>query len=93
MLVFDFHAPAELFTSNSRRSGPVRYRRFDTGAEAVRYAVEELEPAQLAGTAIECEEMRLVGAEIRALYDSPTFPLTRMQAMQARPDDASPDEA
>ena len=43
MPVFDYAAPAEIFGSGgfSRRRHPIPYRRFDTGAEAVRFAVEE----------------------------------------------------
>jgi hypothetical protein len=82
MSVFDFSAPAELFACRGMRPGrhPVRYRRFATGAEAVRYAMEELAGSMLAGTVIESAEMRFGGAQIRALYDSPAYPLPRTQS-------------
>jgi hypothetical protein len=67
----DLSAPAELFVSSSRGYSrrPMQYRRFDTGAEAVRYAVEELSPELLRGTVLESGEERLEGDEIRRLYD------------------------
>ena len=37
---FDFNASAELFALKKKKYGPVTYRRFDTAAEAIRYAIE-----------------------------------------------------
>ena len=54
----NFQASAELFPAPSHRRGPLRYHRFDTLAEAVRYAMEELSPQQLTGAFIEAEEVR-----------------------------------
>jgi len=47
---FQFDAPAELFVGSSRGHSrrAMQYRRFDTGAEAIRYAVENLPPELLA---------------------------------------------
>ena len=48
MTRFDYRAPAELFTGRSARGArPMRYHRFDTGAEAVRFAIETLPSDQL----------------------------------------------
>ena len=44
---FDYGVPAELFMGK-RKGGPrqpLRYRRFATAAEAIRFAVEELSAA------------------------------------------------
>jgi len=75
---FDFRAPADLFPRRSRKGNRVAgYRRFDTAAEAIRYAVEEMSRDYLAGAIIECNERRLDRIDILELYRSPDFPLVR----------------
>ena len=72
---FDFTAPAELFPSRNRKiASRVKYRRFDTAADAIRYAVEELPEPLLLGAYIEIDENRLGHKDIRALYESERFP-------------------
>lgn len=47
---FDYNTPAELFHTRGQRSkGPVDYRRFDTAAQAIRFAIEELSAPMLLG--------------------------------------------
>lgn len=75
MSEFNYSAPAELFAVHGR-SG-LRYRRFSKSAEAIRYAVEKLPAAALAAAAIEVDEHRYSGTEIRALYDGDRYPLPR----------------
>jgi hypothetical protein len=77
MTDFDFTAPAELFASRGTRTSgnAMRYRRFLTGAEAVRYAIEDLDEALLQGAVIECGDVRVSGSQIRGLYDSVAYPL------------------
>lgn len=79
---FDYDAPAELFGNRGRRGKPhpVRYRRFVSGADAVRFAIEAVPADVLAGITIESDEGRFNHAEIRALYDSPDYPLPRHAA-------------
>ena len=78
MPAVDFSAPADLYPSRNRsRKSPLRYMRFDTVAEAVRYAMEELPPDQLGGTMIEVDEDRFDAAGIGALYRSADYPLPR----------------
>jgi len=55
----------------------MRYRRFLTSAEAIKYAVEALETVGLLSAALIVGEDRFEGAEIRALYDRKRFPLSR----------------
>jgi hypothetical protein len=38
---FDYNAPAELFPAKVRTGRRIHYRRFDTAAEAIRFAIEE----------------------------------------------------
>jgi hypothetical protein len=73
----DYRAPAELFPAPSFRRGPLSYHRFDTLAEALRYAIEELTPPQLAGAFIEVDEVRYGASEIDALYRAAGYPLVR----------------
>lgn len=78
MKKFDFTAPAELFPSRNRKiANKVRYRRFDTAADAIRYAVEELPEPLLLGAYIEINESRLGHKDIRALYDCDSYPLPK----------------
>ncbi len=76
---FDYGAPAEIFACKSRGASPrpVTYRRFASGAEAVRFAIEELPAEVLFGTVLEVNEQRFDAAEIRKLYESGAYPLQR----------------
>jgi hypothetical protein len=76
---FDYAAPAEIYACRSRGSSPrpVTYRRFDSGAEAIRYAIEELPSEVLFGTVLEANDERFDAANIRKLYDSEAYPLQR----------------
>jgi hypothetical protein len=73
----DYRAPAELFPAPSHRRGQLRYHRFDTLAEAVRFALEELTDAERSGALIEADEIRYAGGEIAALYEAAGYPLPR----------------
>jgi len=75
---FDFNAPAELYPSRSRRTrGPVAYKRFDSAAEALRFAVEELPEGGLNGATLEVKETRFGRDEILYLYAHASYPLER----------------
>lgn len=75
---FDFRAPAELYPSRSRRvRGPFSYKRFDSAAEAVRFAIEQMPEGALLGATLEVNEARFTEIEMRALYESAAFPLKR----------------
>ncbi len=66
------------------------YRRFATGAEAIRFVIEEQAPANLIATALESEGERFEGAAIRTLYDSERYPLARAGAPAPATQDAAP---
>jgi hypothetical protein len=84
MAKFDYGAEAELFPSRGRMSkrAPVGYKRFETAAEAVKYAVEVLAPEALVFTFLEVDEERFDGAAIQHLYASSRYPLPRLKAVQ-----------
>jgi hypothetical protein len=81
MTKFDYRAPAELFTGRSARgTRPMRYHRFDSGAEAVRFAVETLTSEQLLAAVLKIDENRYRHGEIRAFYEASAYPLPRKKA-------------
>ena len=78
MTGFHMDAPAELFVGSARGRNrrAMQYRRFDTGAEAIRYAIEDLPPELLRAAAIESGGERLEADEILQLYQDQIAPLT-----------------
>jgi hypothetical protein len=74
---FDYNAPAELFPTPSKTN--LRYKRFDTAAEALRFAVEKIPAPALVGAYLEVDEARFGTQEIRYLYENAAYPLTRLQ--------------
>ena len=82
MSSFDYDAPAEIYSSPARgtRAGPVAYRRFQRSADAIRFTIEELSDQMQRGTAMEVDDERFGLAQIRALYVSERYPLSRCPA-------------
>jgi hypothetical protein len=78
---FDFDAPADVFAIAGGRQWrcPMTYRRFRTGAEAIRHVIEGLGADAQCGAVVESDEARLGPAEIRAMYESTDFPLRRLR--------------
>lgn len=75
---FNYAASAGLYAGRAmagRRSA--RYRRFETAAEALRFAVEDMLDTQKRGSLMEMDEARFDHNQIRALYDAPDYPLLR----------------
>jgi len=78
MADFDYNAPADFFPARSKKgSRPFGYRRFETAAEAIRYAIEVMPTDFLPGAVLEVDEERVSGPRIRELYDSAAYPLAR----------------
>ena len=76
---FNYSEPAELFGGApwvGRKAG-MKYRRFDTAAEAIRFAVEELTGPSGRSCILEVNESRFNHAQIRSLYDGCGYPLPR----------------
>ena len=74
----DYAAPAELFQCRMK-SGKSRttYKRFNTAAEAIRFAIEDVSPSALLGTYLEVGEARYGRPEIQNLYERASYPLMR----------------
>src|SRR5213596_2085124 len=78
-MAFSFKKSAELFPAairKKKRAG-FAYRRFDTAADAVRFAIEELPADSLNGAYLQVDEARFDQNGIRSLYESCDFPLPR----------------
>ena len=75
MTEFDYSAPAELYAAQGRQG--FRYRRFLNAGEAIRYAIEKLPTNLLPGTRLQLEDREYDGKQIRVLYESERYPLTR----------------
>ena len=81
MTGFDYTGGAGLYAGKSKSGiGGPRYRRFETAAEALRFAVEDMPHSQQRGSLMEIDEARFNHNQIRALYDAPGYPLSRRLA-------------
>jgi hypothetical protein len=79
MVEFDYCAAAELFHSRRRslRRQLFGYRRFAQASQAIRFAIEDLPPECFVGAFLEVNELRYGSGDIRRLYQSAEYPLTR----------------
>jgi hypothetical protein len=79
MTEFNYNAAAELFSTKRRmpRRQPFGYKRFERAAHAIRFAMEDLSPESLVGAFLEVDEQRYSCDDIRRLYESAEYPLTR----------------
>lgn len=79
MLLFNYMAAAELFPARTRLAErhSVASRRFAKAAEAIRFAMEELEPDLLEGSYLEVGEDVFDGVGIRNLYARDAYPLRK----------------
>jgi hypothetical protein len=76
---FDYSAPAEIFMLQARatRGRAMGYRRFQSAAEAIHFAVEEVPASLLVSVVMEVREERFDHKAIRELYARDDYPLTR----------------
>lgn len=70
-------ADADRARSRATYRNALAYRRFASGAEAIRFAIEDLLPAELAATVLVVNGDRHDPAAIRALYAGAAYPLRR----------------
>jgi hypothetical protein len=79
MTDFDYNAAAELFPTRNRlpRRQSFKYKRFAQAAHAIRFAIEDMPPTFLVGAFLEVDGQRYGGADIRRLYESVAYPLSR----------------
>jgi len=78
-MTFDYGLPAELFMSkrNGGARQRLRYRRFATAAEAIRFAVEDFPAIRTLNAWMQVGDERFDGDEIHRLYGSDDYPLPR----------------
>jgi hypothetical protein len=95
MTVFNYDVVAELFPTMSdverfpanalrARRQPVGYGRFVRAAYAIRFAIEELPAELLSETRLRVHERIFDSDEIRALYESESYPFVRRTAPLAQ---------
>jgi hypothetical protein len=79
MVEFDYCAAAELFPARRRSLGrqSFGYKRFAQASQAIRFAIEDLPPESLAGAFLEVDEQRYSSHDMRRLYQSAEYPLSR----------------
>lgn len=75
----DGRSPADADRARSRATyrNALSYRRFASAAEAIRFAIEDLLPAELAATVLVVNGDRHDPAAIRTLYACAAYPLRR----------------
>ncbi|WP_034857893.1 hypothetical protein [Sinorhizobium sojae] len=78
MQTFDYTAGAGLYPCKTvRRTSRLRYKRFESAAEALRFAIEEMPVSMLRGSVLEVDEERYDGQQMRRLYEAEAYPLPR----------------
>jgi hypothetical protein len=74
---FDYDAPADLFMSRRAKGSRAKYRRFETSAQAISYAMEELPALRTLGAWMQVGDERFNGDEIQRLYEADEYPLRK----------------
>ena len=78
MKCVDYYAAAGLYPCKTvRQTSRLRYKRFDSVAEALRFAIEDMPRAMLRGCVLEVDEDRFDGMQIQKLYEADNYPLPR----------------
>ncbi len=86
MTDFNYEMPGEFYSRKSQGTRPngLTYQRFKTAAEAIRFAIEALPSAALAGSMLETGGERFRGKELMALYANPKYPLRRAKTRRSQ---------
>lgn len=80
MTHFNYKSPGEFYCQKNKGIGSgigLTYRRFDTGAEAIRFAMEQVPSSTLGTCTLEVDGERFGAKELRELYESSRYPLPR----------------
>jgi hypothetical protein len=80
MTTFDYTVAAELYAGGprgSKGSKQLKYWRFPSAAEALRYAFETMPPTRLPGAVLDVGEQRFTHDEMERLYNDGAYPLSR----------------
>jgi hypothetical protein len=77
MSSFDYNAPAELFLAKPAKLCRPKYRRFATAAEALRFAIEDLQTPKFFGAWLQVGDERFDSGEIHRLYEAADYPLRK----------------
>jgi hypothetical protein len=78
---FNYDRPGELYypkPSGLRQHSGIKFRRFHTAAEAIRFAVENIPAPMLSGCYLEGGGLRYDASELQKLYEGAEFPLERL---------------
>ena len=76
MSSLDYNAP-QMFLAKPSKGSRTKYRRFETAAEALRYAVEDLRTPKAFGAWLEVGDERFSSNDIQRLYEAEDYPLRK----------------
>lgn len=85
MTNFNYNSPGEFYCQKNKAVGGssgLSYRRFNTGAEAIRFAMEHVPLSTLGTCMLEVDGERFGPKELKALYESSRYPLPRTDREQ-----------
>jgi hypothetical protein len=79
MIYFNYNASVDFYSRRSpgKKASSLTFQRFDTAAEAIRFAIEDLPSAAFGGCMLEADGERFGAKELKELYASPRYPLPR----------------
>jgi hypothetical protein len=81
MAIFDYNAGAGLYPCKTHRMrSRIQYQRFESAAEALRFAMEDMPAPLLRGSILETDDARFDAEAIRRLYEASDYPLPRRLA-------------
>jgi hypothetical protein len=75
-----YNSPGGIYVYKKQTMGGgkgLSYRRFKTGAEAIRFAMEDVPKSALGTCTLETDGQRFDAKDLRKLYESSLYPLPR----------------